>query len=91
MINFLDVSVNEALISSFIVGKKNSYLAYNPREGSNVIAYLRGGLRPERLVTSMGKHLVALEDARRAGYAPPSNTSSLEYSDGLYNKDIYSK
>ena len=70
MTNFLDESVAQALLATIIVGKKNSYASANPLESKFVFNYLKGGQRPVTVITPMGKHLVALEDARRAGYGP---------------------
>jgi hypothetical protein len=92
MMSLLDESVSNALLSNRIVGHKQSYLADNPKEGAAVITYLNGGVRPLSVVTKMGLHLVALEDARRQGYAPPiqpgnsSNYSADQYTSGLYNE-----
>lgn len=69
--SLLDDSVSDALSASRIVGKKNSYASDNPAESAAVFSYMRGGTRPS-VATAMGRHLVALEDARRAGYAPPA-------------------
>ncbi len=67
-------SVTAGLAAVRIVGKTGSYKADNPVESKAVLAYLQGGSRPPSLATAMGRHLVALEDARRAGYAPPTTT-----------------
>ncbi len=69
--SLLDESVQQALLASRIVGKKNSYSSDNPVESKAVLSFLGGGARPISVATAMGRHLVALEDARRAGYAPP--------------------
>lgn len=67
----LDDSISYALAAARITGRKNSYVWDNPTESQQVIAYLAGGPRPF-VATQMGKHLVALEDARRANYGPPA-------------------
>jgi hypothetical protein len=90
--SLLDDSVANALLSSRIMGKRQSYLADNPKEGAAVINYLKGGVRPLSTVTKMGLHLVALEDARRANYGPPGPINNdAEYADGLYSSGVYSQ
>lgn len=97
MTTLLDDSVAQALLSTIITGKgPNSYVTNNKVEGNSVIAYLKGGTRPTTvsITTAMGKHLVSLEDARRAGYAPPvvlptpgkDGYSQDKYSEGPYSK-----
>jgi hypothetical protein len=94
MTTFLDDSVAQALVATRIVGRKNSYAADNPNESSAVFAYLKGGMRPTSVATALGKHLVSLEDARRAGYGPPTNTGGTDpaaYSVEAYNSGDYNK
>lgn len=67
----LDDSVSEALNAVRITGKTaKSYLNDNPNEAKSVIAYLKGGSRPNSLRTSMGRHLTLLEDQRRIDTVP---------------------
>lgn len=92
-LNFLDESVEQAKLSSIIFGAgKNSWSTLNPRESVAVFEYLEGGVRP-LVKTAVGKHLVALEDARRAGYAPPPTPSPVptdkSYSSREYSRDAF--
>ena len=97
MPNLLDIAVDEALQSTRLFGKGTyTYATDNPNESMRVAAYLRGGVRPTNVITHPGKMLVALEDARRAGYAPPVDTppstgNVLAFSVEPYSEDQYGK
>lgn len=87
----LEFSVEQALLANRIVGKKNSYAADNPGESGVVLAYLKGGARPAALAvaTAMGKHLVSLEDARRADITPTPPAGARTYADTQFGKGSF--
>lgn len=87
----LDYAVEQALIASRIVGRKNSYVMDNTIESKLVIGYLKGGPKPSSPVaTAMGRMLVALEDARRASPSDPTDTART-YAEGTYGKGSYAQ
>jgi hypothetical protein len=99
MANLLDSCVIHALASARIVGKRTaSYANDNPVESKMVFAYLRGDKRRPNVNTEIGAMLVALEDARRAGYGPavvppplPPDDNQEAYTAGPYGSEVYSK